>query len=66
MISVETIASREKDESGESYVECSECLETVTCEVKTANGSPQNLALIGHWDASIATFQNWLKELWFN
>ena len=34
-----------------SYVECSECLETVPCEVKTGNGSPLNLALIGHWDA---------------
>ena len=50
VISAETIASCEKDESGVSYVECSECLETVPCEVKTANGFPLNLALIGHWD----------------
>ena len=51
VISAETIASCEKDESGVSYVECSECLQTVPCEVKIANGSPLNLALIGHWDA---------------
>ena len=51
VISAETIASCEKDKRGVSYVEYSECLETVPCEVKTANGSPLNLALIGHWDA---------------
>ena len=53
VISAETIASCEKDESGVSYVEWSVCLETVPCEVKTANGSRLNLALIGHWDASL-------------
>ena len=51
MISTKTIANCEKDESGLSYVECLECLETVPCELKTTNGSPLNIALIGHWDA---------------
>ena len=51
VISAESIASCEKAESGLSYVKCPECMETVPCEVKTANGSPLNVALVGHWDA---------------
>lgn len=30
---------------------CPECFETFPTEIRTASGSPLNLALIGHWDA---------------
>ena len=35
---------------GARIVECPECLESYQHTMKFANGSPLNLALIGHWD----------------
>ena len=50
VISSDVLSSCAKDDNGMSFVDCPECFETFPFEIKTANGSHGNLALIGHWD----------------
>ena len=51
IISAEILLGCPKDDSNICEVSCPECFETFPTEIRTASGSPLNLALIGHWDA---------------
>ena len=51
IISAEILLGYPKDDSNICEVSCPECFETFPTEIRTASGSPLNLALIGHWDA---------------
>lgn len=42
--------SQDSVTEGIKLVECPECLESFEHPIKVANGSPHNIALIGHWD----------------
>ncbi|EDO34461.1 predicted protein [Nematostella vectensis] len=44
------IESQDAVTAGKKLVECPECLESFEHSLKTTNGSPINIALIGHWD----------------
>lgn len=51
IISADILSGCAKDDNDVSQVNCPECFETFPFEIRTASGSPLNLALIGHWDA---------------
>ena len=51
IISADILSGCAKDDNDVSQVNCPECLETFPFKIRTASGSPLNLALIGHWDA---------------
>ncbi|XP_048578361.1 uncharacterized protein LOC125560609 isoform X2 [Nematostella vectensis] len=44
------IESQDAVTAGKKLVECPECLESFEHSLKTTNGSPINIALIGNWD----------------
>ena len=50
IISVQTMSDCQKNDDGVLLVDCPECFHTFPFEIKTAHGSPLNLALLGHFD----------------
>ena len=48
IISAYILSGCAKDDSGISQLNCPECFETFPFKIRTASGSPLNLALIGH------------------
>lgn len=51
IISTQKLSECPKDDNGLALVDCPECFETFSFQIKTTTGSPLNLAFIGHWDA---------------